>query len=189
MLFKTLSFKTAGWLFRLCCTLLISQPLLFAKNAKTVFQPTIVKRAQQAMVTIEVSTLLSAYGLPISGKVNGVVVNKAKGYILVTCSLVGRATVGTYQVTFYNGEQTEAKLLYYDPWLDYAFLKVPPTTIPKEVVAATLSRQSPTVDQPIFTFSQGKSHTHTVHTGRVSHVDNIDCFPISGILINKYKRK
>ena len=179
MQIKNFPIKTFGWVFRLCCTLLISQPLLLAKNAKTVFPPAIVKRAQQSMVTIEVSTLLSAYSLPIAGKVNGVVVNKAKGYILTTCSLVGRATVGSYQVTFYNGEQTEAKLLYYDPWLDYALLKVTPTTIPKEVVAATLSRHPPTVDQPIFTFSQGKSHTYTVHTGRVSHVDHIDCFPMS----------
>jgi S1-C subfamily serine protease len=52
------------------------------------------------------------------------VCHKGRGIILTNHHVVGYSSVATYKVMFANGQKLSARLLYTDPWHDFAFLEV-----------------------------------------------------------------
>jgi len=81
-------------------------------------------KIRQAIVTINSRVPVSAYQNTGSWSGTGFVADKKNGFIITNNHVVGRASVGTYFVTFHNGQQAEAKLAYYDPYADFAILKI-----------------------------------------------------------------
>ncbi|TDG95757.1 S1C family serine protease [Cardinium endosymbiont of Culicoides punctatus] len=153
------------WLF-------YTSPCLFAK---TNYKSTTIQNAKQSIVAINVQTSLTAYTPPNNWLANGIVANKEKGYILTLS--YSPVTVSTYTVTFFDGQQTDAKFLYYDPWIGYAFLKVDPKTIPEAVSQTIWSSEGASLNQAIFTFNSGENHQHTLHEGTISAIETWD-FPM-----------
>jgi len=141
---------------------------------KAQFKQQIIDKTQKAVVTIEVKASLEAYeagGLGWKG--TGFVVNKTKGLILTNAHVVGRGTVGTYLLAFYDGVRTDAKLLYYDPWLDYAFLQVPPEDIPGDTTEIKFSAQNPRMGQAVFMIGNNENKSFSIHTGNISNTHTV----------------
>ena len=154
-------------------SLLLSMPVV-ALGKQESLKPKTIEHAKKATVTIRTNVSMKAYGFVTPDfKEGGCIVDGKQGIILTTRRVVQHASVSTYQVTFHNGEQAEAKLCYYDPWLDYAFLKVAPQAIPTSATTLTLSAKDPLVNQPIFSISNNGGKSVSVHKGTISNIHNI----------------
>ncbi len=149
-------------------------PMLFAKEA---FSEKCIEQAKKSVVTISVNASFAAYGKGSKWNGTGCVVDKKNGYILTNQHVIGAAVVGSYQVTFFNGIQQDAHLVYYDPWLDYGFLQVAPTSIPQEVTETIFSPCNPVMDQPIFIVGNNEGYSFSLHTGVVA-----DLYEIGGAM-------
>ncbi|MGI2298671.1 trypsin-like peptidase domain-containing protein [Candidatus Cardinium hertigii] len=145
--------------------LFLPTPILLAKE---LFPEKVIEQAKRSVVTIEVSASFSAYEKGNKWSGTGCVIDKQHGYLLTNKHVIGAAVVGSYKVTFFNGIQQEAHLIYYDPWLDYGFLQVAPIAIPQEVTETTFSRRNPVIDQPIFIVGNNAGHSFSLHTGVVA---------------------
>jgi len=80
-------------------------------SSKNLFKAKVIKNAKRSVVTVHTNTSLKAYG-PIVAKQEGTgcIVDKTQGIILTNRHVVDPTAINTYNVTFYNGEQAEAKL-------------------------------------------------------------------------------
>ena len=138
------------------------------------FKAEVVESTKKCIVVIKNTLSHKAYGsIDDSDKGVGCIIDKLQGLILTNRSMVGHVGIGTYNVTFYNGEQADAKLCYYDPWLDYAFLKVPPEHIPGDATMMTFSDTTPEVNQPVFILSNNEGKGVSMHTGNVSSIHEV----------------
>ncbi|AXI24307.1 Heat shock protease [Cardinium endosymbiont of Sogatella furcifera] len=164
--------KSKCWI--LFFTLLLHTPMLLAKE---VFSEKVIEHAKKSVVTIDVNAAFAAYGEGSKWSGTGCVVDKQHGYILTNQHVIGDAVVGSYKATFFNGIQQEAHLIYYDPWLDYGFVKVSPTVIPKEVTETTFSSHNPVIDQPIFIVGNNEGYSFSLHTGVVA-----DLYGVTGAM-------
>jgi len=143
-------------------------------SSKNTFKAKVIENTKRSVVTVHTSTSLKAYG-PIITKREGTgcIVDKTQGVILTNRHVVDPMAINTYNVTFYNGEQADAKLCYYDPWLDYAFLKVPPEEIPNDATTMTLSNTAPAINQAVFIVSNNEGKGASMHTGNVSSIHEV----------------
>ena len=136
--------------------------------AKELFDPAIIAKAKQSVVTIAVTSSLSPYDQLRAWSGTGFIVDKKEGYILTNKHVIGIAVVGNYELTFYNGIQADAKVVYYDPWLDYGFLKVDPKDIPIGAVETLFSKVNPLPDQPVFIIGNNEGKSFSIHKGVVA---------------------
>ncbi|TDG95758.1 S1C family serine protease [Cardinium endosymbiont of Culicoides punctatus] len=141
--------------------------------AKPSITPTVLEHAKKSVVTIQVTTSLSAYQQESKWYGTGFVIDREAGYILTNQHVIGAAVIGTYEVTFYNGIRMQANLVYYDPWLDYGFLKVDPKMIPNDVKASSFSLIDPCPDQPIFIIGNNEGNSLSLHTGTVASIYHV----------------
>ncbi len=65
--------------------------------------------------------------------------------------VAGDMTVSTYTIKFSNGTTTTAKLLYFDPLFDFAFLKIEKSKLPKDAIALELSKQPLELNTSVYT--------------------------------------
>ncbi|MGX6959728.1 MAG: S1C family serine protease [Rickettsia endosymbiont of Pentastiridius leporinus] len=135
---------------------------------------TIFEKAKKAIVTIDTRIAVSAYEDTNSWTGTGFINDKKNGYIITNAHVVGLGSIGTYFVTFYNGEQAEAKLIYYDIWQDYAVLKVGNTDIPDSATQISFSNESPKLNQKVFVVGNTEAQGFSFHTGHLSDLYNID---------------
>lgn len=151
--------------------LCFSTPVSFSKNT---FKNKVIEHTKKSVVTVHTSTSLKAYG-PIIKKQEGTgcMVDKTQGIILTNRHVVDPMAINTYNITFYNGEQADAKLFYYDPWLDYAFLKVPPEDIPDDTTTIAFSTLAPEINQSVFIISNNEGKGASMHTGKVSGIHTV----------------
>jgi S1-C subfamily serine protease len=138
------------------------------------FKAEVIENTKKCIVVVKSALSRKAYG-PMDGYDKGVgcIVDKSKGIILTTRSIVGNAAIGTYNITFYNGEQADAKLCYYDPWLECAFLKVLPEDIPDDTTIVTFSNAAPEMNQPVFVVSNNEGKGVSMHIGNVSSIHEV----------------
>lgn len=150
------------------------------------FDNKITDKAKKAIVTIHGQASLKAYeSLPKSWTGTGFIINKAKGYILTNSHVVGGAVIGTYHLFFHNGSRADVKVLYYDPWLDYAFLKIDPNQIPADATEIKFSTKDPVMDQPVFIIGNNEGKSFSVHTGTVTGLYEIEgTFPQHSIRVS-----
>jgi S1-C subfamily serine protease len=151
--------------------LLLNAPVSFSKN---MFKAKAMEKAKRSVVTVHASTSLKAYGSIITKKEGtGCIVDKTQGLILTNRHVVDPMAINTYNITFYNGEQADAKLCYYDPWLDYAFLKVLPEAIPDDTATMAFNVTAPAMNQPVFIIGNNEGKGFSVHTGNVSGIQEV----------------
>ncbi|HJD65612.1 S1C family serine protease [Rickettsia bellii] len=163
--------------------LLILPKILFIVNlfllnnivlASPEISSTIFEKAKKAIVTIDTRIAVSAYEDTNSWTGTGFINDKKNGYIITNTHVIGLSAIGTYFVTFYNGEQAEAKLIYYDIWQDYAVLKVAGNDIPESAMEIPFSNESPTLNQKVFVVGNTEAQGFSFHTGYLSDLYNID---------------
>ncbi|KJV98493.1 peptidase S7, Flavivirus NS3 serine protease family protein [Rickettsia amblyommatis str. Darkwater] len=134
----------------------------------------IFEKAKQAIVTIDTRIAVSAYDDTSSWTGTGFINDKNNGYIITNTHVVGGASIGTYFVTFYNGEQAEAKLIYYDIWQDYAILKVESKDIPASATQISFASELPKLNQKVFVVGNTEAKGFSFHTGYLSDLYNIE---------------
>jgi S1-C subfamily serine protease len=138
------------------------------------FESEVIENTKKCIVVVKNTLSRKAYGA-MDGYDEGVgcIVDKPKGIILTTRSIVGHAAIGTYHITFYNGAQADAKLCYYDPWSDCAFLKVLPEDVPDDTTTMTFSNTALEMNQPVFVVSNNEGRGASMHTGNVSSIHEV----------------
>ncbi|AAU03661.1 S1C family serine protease [Rickettsia typhi] len=134
----------------------------------------IFEKAKKAIVTIDTRIAVSAYDDTSSWTGTGFINDKNNGYIITNTHVVGGASIGTYFVTFYNGEQTEAKLIYYDIWQDYAILKVESKDIPVSAMQIAFTSELPKLNQKVFVVGNTEAKGFSFHTGYLSDLYHIE---------------
>lgn len=96
----------------------------------------------------------------------GFIVDLKKGLIATNQHVVGD-TVCTYEIKFSDGTTTTARLKYFDPLHDFAFLKVDPVNLPKKSLALELSDQSPQVNEIVYAMGNSLNDEFSTFKGIV----------------------
>ncbi len=146
----------------------------FMSVAEVNIKPEVVAKAKKSIVTIQSRISMSAYKFPGSWSGTGFVVDKKNGFIVTNEHVVGGASIGTYFVTFDNGQQAEAKLAYYDVWQDQAILKVNPEDVPKTVEEISFTADQPSLNQSVFIIGNNEGQEFSIHNGILSNLYDIN---------------
>ena len=141
---------------------------------KDPFNQKVIDKAKKAVVTIHGNASLTAYNNAGNWSGTGFLVNKRKGLVLTNAHVAGGAVIGTYYLFFHDGTRADAKVLYYDPWQDYAFLQVDPKAIPRDVTEIKFSAKDPVMNQPAFVIGNNEGKNFSIHTGNVSSIYGIE---------------
>ncbi len=158
------------WYVFMLLSTIHAQPTL----GKEPFKQVVIDKAKKAVVTINAGASLSAYEDKIGAWTGtGFMINKQQGLLLTNAHVVGRAVMGHYYVIFHNGKQADAQLVYYDPWLDYAFMKIDPKDMPNDVEEVKFSAKDPEINQPIFVIGNNEAQGFSIHQGVVSSLFRI----------------
>jgi S1-C subfamily serine protease len=72
----------------------------------------------------------------------GFIADKKMGLVVSNQHVSGNSPLSKIELTFANGESTEAKLYYYDPWHDFAFFKFDPSKIGMPLSEANFGKHS-----------------------------------------------
>lgn len=134
-----------------------------------------IDKIRQAIVTIDSRVPVAAYINTGGWSGTGFITDLERGLIITNNHVVGRAAVGTYFVTFHNGQQAEAKVVYYDQYADFAILKVQTEHLPKEVEKIEFSTKKPALGEEIFIIGNTENQGFSFHNGYLS-----DLFDING---------
>jgi len=134
-----------------------------------------LEKIKQAIVTINSRVPVAAYQNTGSWSGTGFIADLKKGFIITNNHVVGRAAVGTYFITFHNGQQAEAKVAYYDQYADFAILKINPEELPSQIDKIEFSSKKPTLGDEVFIVGNTEDQGFSFHNGYLS-----DLFDISG---------
>ncbi len=134
-----------------------------------------IEKIKQAIVIINSRIAVSAYQNTGSWSGTGFIADLEKGFIVTNNHVVGRAAVGTYFITFHNGQQAEAKVAYYDQYADFAILKINPEELPTEVERIEFTDKKPILGTEVFIVGNTEDQGFSFHNGYLS-----DLFDING---------
>lgn len=158
----------------LICIFFIS-PLCSRGDANMV---KMLNKINQSVVNIETTIIHSA------GKTLGItygtgfLINKEKGIFLTNSHIASPGSVCRYTLQFANGKEAPAKLVYYDPWQDFAFLKVSPTDIPEEAEALLLKPKGVVQNEEVFIVGNNGGRDYSFLSGRIASVfESMGIFP------------
>ena len=153
---------------------LLSINIAFATNK---IAPETLKKVEKAIVTIDSRISVSAYQDPGSWKGTGFITDKEHGFIVTNNHMVGGSSIGTYFITFHNGQQIQAKPIYYDLWQDYAILKIDPKEMPSSAEQILFSKTLGEQNQNVFVIGSPESQEFSFHSGYISSL-----YEISGVM-------
>lgn len=115
---------------RYCAALVSLLLLIFIFFKSWAASGELILKFQPYVVSIKQRAAVAAYGEVASSAGTGFVVDVKKGIIVTNAHVVGAAKVITeYLITLHNGREVEGKLLYLDPWMDFAFLQIDPKNL------------------------------------------------------------
>ena len=161
-------------LIRLVSVILIFSSLNSSALASKDISPDVLAKAKKAIVTIEARIAMSAYRNTGSWSGTGFVADKKNGFIVTNAHVAGLASIGTYFITFDSGQQTEAKLAYYDLWQDQAILKVDPASVPDGAEEIPFTKTEPKMNQTVFIIGNNENQGFSFHTGSISSLYDIN---------------
>lgn len=136
--------------------------------------PELIEKSKRAVVSIETRASLSAYGNLGSWYGTGFIADKTSGLIITNAHVAGLASVCNYFVTFHSGQQKEAKLVYYDPYQDYAILKVSDIKEANDIEEIAFSKVQPKENQFVFLVGNSEGKGFSFHYGYISDMYSIN---------------
>jgi S1-C subfamily serine protease len=137
-------------------------------------KPELVELAKNSIVTINTRASLAAYNMNGSWSGTGFIANKKSGYVITNAHVTGHSTVGNMAITFFNGRQIEAKLVYRDRWQDFAILQIDPKEIPKECTEIEFSKEDPKLSDHIFLVGNNEAQAFSFHEGYISNLYTVE---------------
>jgi len=137
------------------------------KSLEAAFDKTLVRRS---IVSIRAQVTDAAYDDVGTSYGTGFVCDAENGIVLTNQHVAGYGSVGVYELTFYNGQKLMARLLYRDPWHDFAFLEiVSKKDIPKGVRALSRFRK-PQLGENVFMMGSNQGQGFSFQEGRVNNL-------------------
>lgn len=133
-----------------------------------------IEKIKKAIVTIETRVSVAAYIDTGGWSGTGFIADQKNGLIITNAHVSGRGAVGTYFVTFHNGQQAEAKSVYYDAYADFAVLKVMPQDLPKDLEVIEFAKNEPKLGDEIFIVGNAEGQGFSFHTGYLSDLYDIN---------------
>ncbi len=133
-----------------------------------------IDKVRKSIVTITSRVPVSAYSSTGSWTGTGFIVDSKNGFLITNNHVVGRACTGTYFVTFHNGQQAEAKLAYYDQYVDVAILKIDPKDLPVEFEVVEFTSKKPELGTEVFIVGNSEGQGFSFHSGYLSELFNIN---------------
>ncbi len=132
----------------------------------------------QGVVNIETTIVHSAYkNVGITGG-TGFLINKEKGVFLTNSHVVSPGSVCRYTIRFADGKEAKAKLIYYDPWQDFAFLEVSPKDIPEQTEALQLRPHAVVENEEVFIIGNNGGKEYSFLSGRTANrFESMGYFP------------
>ncbi len=120
------------------------------------------------VVNVESSTQIP-FGTESKGKskATGFIVDAERG-IIATNKHVTNISPSDVKINFYNGNFTEAKVLYYDPTHDFGFYKIDPSSLQFQLQAVTLgSGRNLKTDDQLLLIGNNEAEEYSVKFGYV----------------------
>lgn len=150
--------------------LLVFFPIFsFASDIK----PEVLENIRKGVITIDSRISISAYQDKGNFKGTGFIADKKDGLVVTNAHVISPASIGIYYVTFFNGKQSEAKLLYYDSWQDFAILKIDPKEFPEEAMDIPFSKDKPKIGDDVFIVGNNEAQGFSFHSGYLSNLYDI----------------
>ncbi len=134
-----------------------------------------IEKIRKSIVSINSRVPVSAYKNPGSWIGTGFLVDGKNGLLVTNNHVVGRASIGTYFATFHNGQQAEAKLVYYDMYADFAIMRVDSAELPVDFEIVEFTDDAPKLGAKVFIVGNTEGQGFSFHDGYLS-----DLFEISG---------
>jgi S1-C subfamily serine protease len=149
------------------------------------FTEELIQKTKKAVVSIKIKSSHSAYDYIGEVFGTGFVIDKIRGIILTNKHIIMPATIASFEVTFFDGREINAKLLYYDPWQDFAFLQIAPELIPEEAMALQLKAISPILNQNVLMVGNNQGQEFSIQTGNISSIyESAGPFPSQSLRIS-----
>lgn len=144
-----------------------------------------IDKVKRSIVTIDARISKSAYEQTGSFTATGFVADKS-GLIVTNRHVIGGAgSIGTYIVTFHNGKQAPAYLVYYDQYPDFAILKVKHEDLPEDIFIAELSEEELKINQELFIVGNNEAKGFSYHSGNLSSLYEVEgSMPQGSYIIN-----
>ena len=149
------------------------------KKSKEETRKTLLDAVRRGVVIIKVKAYASAdsgEGSAWSG--TGFIVDLEKGLIATNHHVAGDMAICTYEIKFSDGTTTTAKLKFFDPLLDFAFLTIDPKDFPKSSMVLEISKRSIKVNDTIYSMGNSAGDEFSTYKGTVFSVyENLGPFP------------
>lgn len=136
--------------------------------------PEILENIRKGVITIDSRISVSAYQDKGNFKGTGFIADKKSGLVVTNAHIISPASIGIYYVNFFNGKQSEAKLLYYDSWQDFAILKIDPSEFPDDAQDIPFSKDLPKRGQDVFIVGNNEAQGFSFHSGYLSNLYDIN---------------
>jgi S1-C subfamily serine protease len=145
----------------------------------------VVEKARSSVVSIKSKLLYAAYSNPGEVYGSGFLIDRKEGIILTNRHVMGAPAIGSFEVTFHNGRRVEARLMYYDPWQDFAFLKIDPKHLTPDIQELQLHPHGAVMGASVFILGQNAGQSFSFQTGHISTLyDASGVFPTQSIRIS-----
>lgn len=128
----------------------------------------VFEQIKKSVVSITTRINHSPTGAAGSYVGTGFLVNKEQGIIVTNRHVVDGVSSAIYDITFFNGRESGAKLLYYDNWADFAFLKVDPDKIPGNITPIKINPNDLKTNKNIFVLGKSEGQDFSMHQGRIT---------------------
>ena len=137
----------------------------YSSNQKTVTQALSIQKLQEHVVSIKIRAPISAYSQEGAASGSGCIVDSS-GIVVTNAHVVGCDSVASYEVTLFDGREIEAKLLYVDPWLDIAFLKISNENLPP---ISKIQTKEVAVGDPVIVVGKNEGMNFSTQTGTIAN--------------------
>lgn len=137
-----------------------------------------LNKLNQSVVNIETTIIHSAYKNVGITNGTGFLINKEKGLFLTNAHVISSGSVCRYTIRFADGKEAKARLRYYDPWQDFAFLEVNPADIPEQTTAIKLKPRGVIENEEVFIIGNNGGKEYSFLSGRIANrFESMGYFP------------
>ena len=132
-----------------------------------------IEYVRKAIVTINSRVSVSAYLNTGNWSGTGFITDLQDGIIITNNHVISPGSVGSYFITFHNGKEAEAKVIYYDNYQDFAVLKVNIDDMPTDINKIDFTDKSPALGDEVFIVGNTEGQGFSFHSGYLSDLYNI----------------
>ena len=130
-------------------------------------------KVKKGVVSISSHVHESLYERLGKSTATGFIANKEQGFVVTNSHVANNLAVSTHTVSFFNGRQCEGRLMYADPYHDFALLKVDPEHIPQEAQALQFAQEEPKMRSYALIVGSNEGLVSSFQSGWVSQVYSI----------------